>query len=379
MSSFAYMKLTLQVQLLPNAKDAGALRATMERFNAAATWLAGRAFEAQCANKIALQKRHYYTLRERFGLSAQMAVRCIAQTVEAYKRDKAIRPVFRAHAAVPYDQRLMSFKGPDRVSLLTLTGRVLVPILMGRYQRERFTNAKGQSDLVLRRDGKWFLLVTVDIPDGTPIPATEFAGVDLGVVNLATTSDGAQFTGAAVERVRVRCAARRRRLQRAATKKRRSGKRPRSIRRALTRVGAKEARFRKHENHCISKHLVTLAKDTKRGLAVEDLKHIRARIRFQKAQRARLGGWAFAQLQGFLKYKAQLHGVPFVVVNAAYTSQTCSACGHCDEANRRSQADFVCTACGWSANADWNAAQNIAARAVCNAAIGIGTPQPQAA
>lgn len=372
------MKLTLQLQVLPTNECADRLRETVERFNEAANWLAGKAFALGIANKIRLQRLHYYELRSRFGLSAQMAVRCIAQVAEAFKRDKSIRPVFQPHAAVPYDQRLMSFKGLDRVSLLTLEGRVIVPILMGRYQRERFTNAKGQSDLVLR-GRKWFLLVTVDVPGGTPINTTDFLGVDLGVVNIATTSDGQKFSGAKAEAVRVCRSERRRRLQREASRQKKRGKRPRSARRAMQRLGRKEARFRRHENHCISKHLTKLAEDTKRGIAVEDLRHIRTRIRFAKSQRARMGAWAFAQLQAFLAYKAKLRGVPFVVVNAAYTSRTCNACGHCAKENRPDQASFVCTACGHSANADVNAAQNIAARGVCNAPTGVVTTHQKAA
>ena len=61
-----------------------------------------------------------------------MAIRCIAQVCEAYGRDKSIRPRFRKYASIPYDQRLMSFKGLDRVSLLTLEGRVIVPVVMGK-------------------------------------------------------------------------------------------------------------------------------------------------------------------------------------------------------------------------------------------------------
>ena len=76
----------------------------------------------------------------------------------------------------------------------TLEGRVLV---LGNYQREQFGYAKGQADLVLRKDGKWFLLVSVNVPDGTPIPK-----VDLGTTNLAVTDDGA-FSGDTVENVRL--------------------------------------------------------------------------------------------------------------------------------------------------------------------------------
>jgi predicted transposase len=266
------MKLTLQIQLLPDAEQSRALRDTVERFNFAASWLAGKAFQLRSANKIKLQQLHYRELRDSFGLSAQMAVRCIAQVCEAYKRDKNKQPRFRKHASMPYDQRMMSFKGLDRVSLLTMySGRVVVPCVMGIYQLERFTGAAGQSDLVLRKDGRWFLLVTVDLPNGTKTPATDFIGVDLGIANIATTSDGEVFSGAEVERVRQRNHALRQTFQHKASKQSQAGKRPRSIRRLLKRKSGQEARFRQHTNHCISKALVTSATGTQRGIALEDL------------------------------------------------------------------------------------------------------------
>jgi predicted transposase len=175
------MKVTVQLQLLPDTPQADALRDTMERFNEAATWLAGVALQQQCANKVELQRLTYYTLRERFGLPADTAIRCIAQVVEAYKRDKTVQPTFHPHASVPFSMgKNIGFKGPDRVSISTLTGRVVVPFLLGKYQAERFGFAHGQADLVLRGDGTWFLLVTVDLPDGTPLPISDFIGVDLG-------------------------------------------------------------------------------------------------------------------------------------------------------------------------------------------------------
>ena len=194
------MKLTLQIQLFPDHQQARKLAATMAAFNTAATWLAGEAFKLQSANKIALQKTHYRELREKFGLSAQMAIRCIAQVCEAFSRDRTIRPRFKRDAAVPYDQRLMSFNGSERVSLLTLTGRIIVPLVMGSYQQQRFHLKHGQSDLLRLKDGRWFLLLTVDLPDGAQASITDFIGVDLGVVNLATDSDGKPFIGDASSR-----------------------------------------------------------------------------------------------------------------------------------------------------------------------------------
>jgi len=357
------VKLALQTQLLPTPEHVVLLEATMRAFNAAADWLAGEASARKTANKIALQKLFYRDLRERFGLSAQMAVRCIAQVCEAHKRDKSKRPHFRPFASIPYDRRLMSFNGLDRVSLLTLSGRLLVPFIMGRYQTERFTAAKGQCDLVRRKDGKWFLLVTVDLPDGTKTPTTDFLGVDLGVANIATDSDANIYSGADTEACRIRHHNLRRSLQKAAAGRKRRGLRPKNIRRKLKSIAGREARFRKNTNHVISKTLVAKAKGTGRGLAMENLNGIRNRTRFRKQQRAKMGGWAFHQLRRFVEYKARQAGVELVIVDPRDTSRQCSACGHTTKANRPSQAEFRCVVCGHTDHADVNAARNIRSRA----------------
>jgi len=360
------VKLTLQTQLLPAREQATLMRVTVERFNAACDWLAGEAFSMKSNNTIKLQQLHYRTLRDRFGLSAQMAAICIRHVAGVYKRDKSKRPRFRRHAAMPYDSRILSFKGVDRVSLLTLEGRVIVPFVMGKYQSERFEAHKGQSDLVLRRDGRWFLLVTVDLPDKTPTPVTDFIGVDLGVQNLATTSGGEHFSGDTVERVRRRYHTRRQTLQHAASRRKAKGKRPKAIRRALKRTKGREANFRRDTNHVISRRLVALATDTARGIALEDLKGIRGRARFRRSQRAKMAGWSFAQLRQFIAYKAHPAGVTLAVVDPRNTSRTCHECGHCEKANRRSQVEFCCQSCGHSSHADINAARNIRAKAIVN-------------
>ncbi len=260
------MKLVVQLQLVPDAESARKLRESVERFNEAANWLAGIAFDQQISNKISLQKIAYQEVRERFGLSSQMACLCIHRVCEAYRRDKSKRPKFRTHSAMSYDIRTMSFKGIDRVSLLTLEGRVLVPFLLGSYQAERLPQRKGQCDLVLRKDGKWFLIVTIDVPEGTPIPVTDFIGVDMGIARVATASDNAEgHCGQPVERIRRKHNDQTKRLQRKGT---------RGAKKKLVRVSGKEAKFRKHQNHCISKTIVESAKRTGRGIAIENLEGI---------------------------------------------------------------------------------------------------------
>jgi putative transposase len=197
------MKITLQVKLLPSAAQHAALLETMHAFNAACTWIAEYAYEQRCASKFQLQKALYYEVRQRFGLSAQLAIRAIAKTVEAYKRDKSTPVAFRPDGAVVYDERILAFKGLEAVSLTTLQGRAVVPMQMGDYQRVQFHRAQGQADLVLVK-GQFFLLVTIDTPEEPPMTPERFLGVDLGIINLATDGDGHRYTGADVETVRHR-------------------------------------------------------------------------------------------------------------------------------------------------------------------------------
>ncbi len=362
------MKITLQIQLLPDAAQADRLKAIMARFNAAANWIAGELFVRKLTNKITAQNLLYKQVRERFGLGAQTTILCIHRAVEAYKRDTSIRPVFRPDAAITYDVRTLSFKGPAEVSILTLSGRIVVPFLMGTYHAERIGHPKGQSDLIRRKDGKWFLLVTVDVPDGTKIPADDFLGVDMGLANIAADSDpeSEPYSGKSVEEVRRKHNLQRRRLQRKGTK---------GARKKLSRVSKKEARFRRHENHVVSKKLVETARRTGRDIAVEDLDGIRERVTARGTDaRNRLSGWSFGQLYAFLAYKAQLAGITVETVDPRNTSRTCAECGHCQKSNRKGQAEFACKVCGHRAHADKNAARNIRARALAKRALELGSP-----
>lgn len=363
------MKLTLQTQLFPDAKQAELLKDTIRNFNAACNWLAEKAFEMQTANKVKLQKEFYYDLRGKFNLSAQMAAIAIRHVGATYSHDKRICPTFREFAAMPYDSRIYSFKGIDKVSLLTLEGRIIVSFVMGKYQTERFSNAKGQADLVFReRDNKWFFLITVDIPDSAEIPVTDFIGIDFGIQNLIVTSDGDFESGDDVKRVSKKYADLRKNLQQKAVAKSKSGKRPRSLRRFQKRISKRLRNFKKHVNHCISKKIVSLVKGTTRGIGLEDLTHIRLHCekRHRRTQRSIFSSWSFAELRNYIFYKAKLSGIAVILVDPRNTSRECSACGHTTKANRLSQSEFVCKNCDLHISADFNAAINIRGRATVN-------------
>ncbi|WP_406699378.1 transposase [Singulisphaera sp. Ch08] len=347
------MNLTLRLRLLPNGTQTAKLLAVMERFNEAATFAAQVAFEAKVYSQPSIHKLAYRAIRDRFGLSAQLAVRAIGKAVETFRRDKTVGPVFKSRGAVTYDERILSFKGLDKVSLTTLDGREVIAMVFGEYQGARFDRIKGQVDLVYHA-GQFHLYATIKVPEDPGIEIRGFLGVDLGIVNLATDSDGNVYTGEPVEKTRQRNHGARRSFQKTGTK---------SAKRRLKKIAKREAHFRRNENHVISKRLVALAKDTDRGIGLEDLKHIRDRITVRAKDRAKHSGWAFGQLLAFVTYKATLAGVPVLTVDARNTSRTCNVCGDCEKSNRKNQAEFLCKHCGHSENADRNAARNIRDRA----------------
>jgi len=343
------------LKLAPSPEQGDALRATMRACNAASNRVAEVAFAHRTANKIRLQPLVYVELRERFGLSAQMAVRAISKACEAYKRDKKIKPVFRELGAIAYDQRILSWKGRDRASILTLGGRIIVPVVwQGRWLGTTGTTLRGAADLIYR-DGKFYLAVVIDVPEPPQGPEPdEWLGVDLGIVNIATDSDGAVHSGKAVRAVRYRNRQLRARLQSKGTK---------SAKRLLAKRRRRESRFARDVNHVISKALVGNAKDTGRGIKLEDLSGIRDRVTVRKAQRADHASWSFFQLRAFVAYKAALAGVPVVLVDPRNTSRECPGCGHIDKANRPTRDEFACKRCGLAGPADIIAARNISGRA----------------
>ena len=368
------VKVVVQVRLLPDAEQASALEATLRTVNEAACWVSAEAFDHRVFREYALRRHTYRELKSR-GLGAQAAQHVIKKTCGAYAALKAnIRagnlgepgskrrvkaesgPVrFRPDAAQPFDDRCLSWQLDRRTVSIWTTARRLrdVRFACSPDALETLTlYRQGESDL-LHRDGKWVLIATCDVPETEQYEPSGFLGIDLGIVNIATTSDGQIMAGRKLNRYRRRQRDLRRKLQARHTA---------SARRLLAKRRRKEARFARDVNHCIAKKIVTAAERTSRGIALEDLGGIRERARLRTPQRVTLSSWAFAQLGSFIGYKARRAGVPVVYVDPAWTSRTCADCGHTGRRNRVSQALFICRGCGVVAHADRNASRNIAAR-----------------
>jgi IS605 OrfB family transposase len=283
-----------------------------------------------------------------------LTVRCIAKVADAYKLDKKAMRSFSPHGAIAYDDRILSFALPkSEVSIWTLAGRQAIPFVCGKRQRQLLASQRGETDLALV-NGAWYLFAVCEVETPDPLDVEGVLGVDLGVTNIAVDSDGEIHAGKGMQNVRYRHRSLRTKLQR---------KRTHGSRRRLRKLAGQERRYATWVNHNLSKRIVAKAERTKRAIALEDLTHIRSRVRARRSQRATLHSWAFFQLRTFIAYKAALAGVPVHLVDPRNTSRACPACGCVDKANRKTQASFVCTSCGFAGPADVIAAGNIAGRA----------------
>lgn len=351
------MKLIAQVKLTPAPEQYDALLNTLETVNDAANYISERAWETKTFRQYDLHHLLYYDLRSRFSLTAQIVVRVLAKVADAYKAGRETQRIFNRRGSIAYDKRILSWKIADNtVSIWTMTGRLTIPFVTGKRQAELLQHLFGEADLVFR-DNNFYLFQTCEIeelPVGEP---AEFLGIDLGIVNIAADSDGKLYSGAQVNGLRKRHAKLRGKLQTKGTK---------AAKRLLVKRSRKERRFASHVNHCISKSVVVKAKDTGRGIALEDLKGIRDRVTVRRGQRRQHHSWAFNQLRQFIEYKAKLAGALVALVDPRHTSQTCPRCGLISRSNRRSQSLFSCVSCGFSAPADAVAAGNIASRAAVN-------------
>ena len=350
-------------KLAPTPAQTRDIDASLKAFAAGSACAAETARASGSTNKIKIQAAGSTQIRTKFGLSAHLAIRVIARACAALKAPAQMHSGF-APTAIDYDARIFAFhEGNWTFGLTLLAGRVKLATVLGQRQKALLKGRKSTAaQLVKRKDGGYDLHVQWTDTAPEPMTVSDHLGVDLGLANIATDSDGERHTGKDVEHIRRKHNLQRKRLRHTNT---------RGAKTQLKRSAGKEARFRRHQNHVLSKTLVATAKRTGRGIAREDLQGIRDRIRARGGDAwNRLSGWSFHQRFSFLAYKAKRAGVPVVPVDPRNTSRMCSVCGPVATSNRKNQAEFLCKACGHEEHADGNAARNIRALAVSrNAAI----------
>jgi putative transposase len=347
-------RLTATLKLHTTPQQFAQLRATQLAYRDALNYVSRYSFEhGKISNKVALQEGTYYEIRTRFKLPAQMAcsvprqvgatykglwtkvkqnaqARMDGRTKKRYKGldqpPKYVSPTLEYHLGHDY-----SFKQEQRVSVLTLQGRISVA-----YTGYNTHVALIQQGAELGAAKLWYdqpkkqcyLLVSlaIETADPTPEQHTQVVGVDVGVRYLAVTSttqeDCTFYAGKSLVPKANHYARLRKRLQQKGT---------RSATRRLKVISGRE----------------------RRGTA----------RRYSCGANAKHSKWSFAELHNKIAYKATLHESMAVKVDAHYSSQACLKCGHTCEANRPKKGLlFICQHCHYTLHADLVGARNMTLR-----------------
>ncbi len=303
---------------------------------------------------------------------AQTPIHPLQQTLR--RLDAAYRRFFAGVGGHPRFKRRgqepgLRFPDARQFELDQESARVKCPKLgWPRLRLSRAVVGELRNATVACERGRWFVSLQVEQPDVLPsADLSPTLGIDLGVALFAAMSDGRTVQPLHALKKQQR---RLRHAQRAVSRKRKGS---RNRRKAVDRLGRLHARIAAQRSDWLHKLSTGLA-DQHPVIAIEDLKVAALsasaagttaapgkRVR-QKAglNRAILDqGWAEFRRQ--LEYKTAARAGTVVAVNPAYTSQACSQCGSVDRGNRRTQALFACLVCGYTENADANAAHNILA------------------
>jgi IS605 OrfB family transposase len=385
--------ITAKLKLQTTPDQFRALRQAQLAYRDALNHVSRYAFaHGKMSNQIGLQEATYLDIRTRFGLPAQMACNVPRQVGATYK---ALWAKVRANAAARaaghtrkryrgLDQpptyvsptlsynfhRDWSLKAEHRVSILTLAGRVILPYagytphVALIQQGARIGAAKLWYD---KPHKQFYLLVSLEIAVADPPPQQyqRIVGVDVGQRYLAVATDTQNNTvfypGPAARAHADHFARLRKRLQHKGT---------RAATRRLLVLAGRERRLKQTRNHLISRAIVDAYPHSLIGL--EDLTHIRDRRKRKhgrcatpKQRRANrhASQWAFAEVHGYIAYKALLSGSMAVQVDAYQTSQACPRCGYTAEDNRPDKGLlFCCQVCHLVLHADLVGARNVALR-----------------
>jgi putative transposase len=385
--------ITAKLKLHTDAPQFQALRDTQLAYRDALNYVSRYSFaRGKKSNQEWLQRETYAAIRAVYHLPAQMACNVPRQVGATYKTlwTKVKQNAAARHAGITKKRykgldkapkyvsptltynfhRDYSLKEENQVSILTLSGRVIIPYTGYHEHVALLHNGAriGAAKLWYDKPKKQFYLLVsleIEVADPTPQMHTNVVGVDVGIRHLAVTAttrgnqsfhSGKRIVASANHYARLR-----KRLQQKGT---------RSATRRLVVISGRERRLKADANHVVSKCIVREHPHSLIGL--EELKDIRERTKRkhgkkaskkQRKANAAHAKWAFAQLHSMIAYKALHNSSMAIKVDANDTSKSCPMCGHTSKKNRPNGGLlFVCQNCHYTLHADLIGARNVTMR-----------------
>ena len=330
------------------------------------SWWKGRrsapGYLVQCRQLTAARAENGW-LRDGSQMVQQQALRDFDQAMRNFFAGTHRKPSFR-RASASNGFRIVAVK-PEHVRRLSRkAGQVWVP--KAGWVRFRWSRAVPEAKsyrVTLDRAGRWHAAFAA-IPPPVAAPGTgEVVGIDRGVAVSAALSTGERLNVPRMSPGRQRRLVL---LQRRLARAKRGSRRRGQVKTAIARLKAREADARKDWCEVASTDLarrfdvirvenLKIAGMTRSARGTIELPGRNIRPKAGLNREILASGWGLLVKRLDDKAPGRVERI-----SPAYTSQTCSACGHCAAESRESQSRFRCVACGFQVNADVNAAMNIA-------------------
>ena len=262
-----------------------------------------------------------------------------------------------------------SFRFPQGCKLDQANNRIFLPKLgWMHYRNSREVLGEVKNVTVSHSCGHWYISVQTEREvSEAKHPSTSAIGVDMGIAQFATLSDGHVFAAVNSFKQKQKQLAR---YQRTLSRKVKFSQNWKKQKSKIGRLHQTIANIRKDYLH----KTTTIISQNHAMIVIEDLqvknmsksasgnlnkpgRHVKAKSGLNRSILDQ--GWFEFRRQ--IEYKQVWRGGDVLAVPPQYTSQRCSCCGTVSKENRPSQAKFACIACGYQANADVNAAMNILA------------------
>lgn len=293
----------------------------------------------------------FSALRVETWLSARMQ-QCLlkqaAETVRSQRRKHHKSMPVVTKATINLDERFLTFSEDVNtfdfwVKFASLGRKLILNVPSRRHSH--FLKYR-EDGWLLRRGGRlrrnsmgWFLDLYMEKAEPAAKTAGAAIGIDTGYKKLVACSDGSVHDAG---------------LQKVYDKLGRRRQGSRAFQRALA-----------ERDQLTNQSVNQIDFSNVRTVVAEDLKSVKSGShgKIRKEFNNKLQRWSYPKVLAKLQSVCEVRGIDFIKVDPAYTSQTCSLCGHVERKSRKGET-FHCTLCGMNMDADINAARNILMRGV---------------
>jgi putative transposase len=243
--------------------------------------------------------------------------------------------------------------GGDQIKLDETKRRIKIPHLDWVRMREKLRfEGKINSVVISRTADRWFVSIQIDAPIEFPKHENQMSvGIDLGINQLATLSDGIAFRAPKPLKKQLW---RLRRQSRKLSRKVLGSNNFKKQTQALAKLHRRIGNIRKDTLHKVTSFLAS----TYSQIGVEDL-NVKGMVRNHKLARS-ISDIGFGEFRRQIEYKTEWRGGKITIHDRFFpSSKKCSRCGLLKESLLLSERIFQCE-CGLEVDRDWNAAINLA-------------------